>query len=164
MTKTHSLPNAVVAALRLLAVVGLVFIPVFAPLSNAPAAYAQSGGPGTGGTGGNGNGNGNGNSSGGGPDTAASAITDVFFSLAEKIIAIVIMVSVAIFGVSMVFGASGAQVANLLGSPMAVSQSWMRVFTAVVTFLMVILTPMLVNLIFGMVKTLFTGSVTLPRF
>ena len=88
----------------------------------------------------------------------------MFFSLAEKIIAIVIMISVAIFGVSMVFGASGAQVANLLGSPMAVSQSWMRVFTAVVTFLMVILTPMLVNLIFGMVKTLFTGSVTLPRF
>jgi hypothetical protein len=161
MTKTHSLPNAVVAALRLLAVVGLVFIPVFATLSNAPAAYAQSGGnagappapaptPAPGG--------------GGGPDTAASAITDVFFSLAEKIIAIVIMVSVAIFSVSMVFGASGAQVANLLGSPMAVSQSWMRVFTAVVTFLMVILTPMLVNLIFGMVKTLFTGSVTLPRF
>ena len=161
MTKTHSLPNAVVAALRLLAVVGLVFIPVLATLSNTPAAYAQSGGnagappapastPAPGG--------------GGGPDTAASAITDVFFSLAEKIIAIVIMVSVAIFGVSMVFGASGAQVANLLGSPMAVSQSWMRVFTAVVTFLMVILTPMLVNLIFGMVKTLFTGSVTLPRF
>jgi hypothetical protein len=161
MTKTHSLPNAVVVALRLLAVVVLVFIPVLATLSNTPAAYAQSGGnagappapastPAPGG--------------GGGPDTAASAITDVFFSLAEKIIAIVIMVSVAIFGVSMVFGASGAQVANLLGSPMAVSQSWMRVFTAVVTFLMVILTPMLVNLIFGMVKTLFTGSVTLPRF
>jgi hypothetical protein len=161
MTKTHSLPNAVVVALRLLAVVVLVFIPVLATLSNTPAAYAQSGGnagappapastPAPGG--------------GGGPDTAASAITDVFFSLAEKIIAIVIMISVAIFGVSMVFGASGAQVANLLGSPMAVSQSWMRVFTAVVTFLMVILTPMLVNLIFGMVKTLFTGSVTLPRF
>jgi len=153
MTHASSRSNYLLPVLRVLAVLTLAFTPVFATLAHAPAAYAASPAanpradpppPPT-------------------PDGSA-AITDVFFNLAQKIITIVIMVSVAIFGVSLVFGASGAQIANMLGSPMAVSQSWMRVFTAVVTFLFVVLTPMLVNLIFGFLKPYFSGSVTLPRF
>jgi len=52
----------------------------------------------------------------------------------------------------------------LVGSPMGMSQAWMNIIAAVITFVIAVLSPMLIGIIAEAVRAFVNVSFTLPRF
>lgn len=120
-------------------------------VSVATPAYAQNGGPGAGGGGG----------------TTASAgqpLVDILYALAELVLQVVVFGSVALLAANIARGTFSAQIANLVGSPMGVSQAWMNILGAVFTFVVAVMSPVLVGIIFDIVKNFADTSFTIPTF
>jgi hypothetical protein len=120
-----------------------VFV-TLALLSVATPAYAQ-GGPGGGGF-------------------AAQPLVDVLVALAEIVVQFVVFASGALLAVNIARGTFSAQLANLIGSPIGMSQAWMNLIGGVITFMLAALSPMLVSIIFDAVKAFVSTTITIPTF
>jgi hypothetical protein len=104
-------------------------------------AYAQDGEPGGGGTG--------------------FAFVDAVYAIAKAFIKVLIASSVAVFAASIARGTWSAQLANLVGSPMGMSQSWMNILGAVITFALAMLSPQIVEMVFSVIQG-FVTTITIP--
>jgi hypothetical protein len=113
--------------------------------------YAQGGQPVGGGQGGGG---------GVGLDPAGQKIVSVFENIAKLVIQILVFSSVAIFAVSLARGTWSAQLANLVGSPSGVSQAWMNILAAIFLFVIAVLSPLVVNMVFNLVKADALGALS----
>ena len=96
-------------------------------------------------------------------DDASGALIDVIFTLAESFIKILIFSSVALFAASIARGTWSAQLANLIGSPMGMSAAWMNIIGGIFTFVIAILSPMVVNLVFNTVVEFASTTIEIPR-
>ena len=99
----------------------------------------------------------------GGIDGASGALIDVIFQLAEAFIKILVFSSVALFAASIARGTWSAQLANLVGSPMGMSQAWMNIIGGIFTFVIAILSPMVVDLVFNTVVEFAATTIDIPR-
>lgn len=95
-------------------------------------------------------------------DQAGKSIVDVIYSIAEMFIKVLIGGSVAIFAASIARGSFSAQLANLVGSPMGMSQAWLNIVAAIFTFVIAILSPLVVNVIFDVIKAYASTTVNIP--
>ncbi len=128
-------------ALSVLARIAFVIVLVAGLVANATGhVYAQDGEPG-GGTG--------------------FQFVDAVYAIAKAFIKVLIASSVAVFAASIARGTWSAQLANLVGSPMGMSQSWMNILGAVFTFLLAILSPRIVEMVFSVIQG-FVTTVTIP--
>lgn len=146
MTRSLVLPVSIV--FRVTLILALAITPL---LSWATPAYAQSGGPGNGG-------------GGGGGSFAGQPLVDVLYELAKLIMQVVVFGSVALLAANLARGTFSAQIANLVGSPMGVSQAWMNILSGIFTFVLAVLSPVLVGIIFDTVKGFVDTSFTIPTF
>lgn len=100
----------------------------------------------------------------GGTDFPGRPLVDVLYTLATLIVQIVVFGAGAIMAANIARGAFSAQIANLVGSPNGVSQAWMNIIASVITFLLAILSPMLIGIIAESVRGFVNVAFTLPRF
>lgn len=89
-------------------------------------------------------------------------LVDVIFAIAKAFIQVLVFSSVAIFAASIARGTWSAQLANLVGSPMGMSQAWLNIIGAIFTFVLAVLSPMLVNLVFDIVKNFVSATIEIP--
>ena len=115
---------------------------------HATPAYAQNGNPGN----------------GGGGAFAGQPLVDVLYELARLVMQVVVFGSVALLAANLARGAFSAQIANLIGSPVGVSQAWMNILSGIFTFILAVFSPVLVSIIFDTVKGLVNTSFTIPKF
>ena len=101
---------------------------------------------------------------GGGTDFAGKPLVDVLYQLALLVVQLVVFGAGAIMAANIARGAFSAQIANLVGSPMGMSQAWMNIIAAVITFVIAVLSPMLIGIIAEAVRAFVNVSFTLPRF
>ncbi len=101
---------------------------------------------------------------GGGTDFPGKPLVDVLYTLATLIVQVVVFGAGAIMAANIARGAFSAQIANLVGSPNGVSQAWMNIIASVITFLLAVLSPMLIGIIAEAVRGFVNVSVALPRF
>lgn len=131
---------------RAITVMALLSMILSWSVSNVPAAaYAQDGQP---------------DGGSGGLDPAGQKIVSVFENIAKLVIQILVFSSVAIFAVSVARGTWSAQLANLVGSPTGVSQAWMNILAAIFLFVIAVLSPLVVNMIFNLVKADALGALS----
>lgn len=145
---TRSQVSPISSIFRATIILALVFTPM---LSWATPAYAQNGGPGSGG-------------GGSGGSFAGQPLVDVLYELAKLIMQVVVFGSVALLAANLARGTFSAQIANLVGSPMGVSQAWMNILSGIFTFVFAVLSPVLVGIIFDTVKAFVDTSFTIPTF
>lgn len=100
----------------------------------------------------------------GGTDFAGRPLVDVLYALATLVVQLVVFGAGAVMAANIARGAFSAQIANLVGSPAGMSQAWMNMIAAVITFLCAILSPMLISIIAEAVRQYVNVSFTLPRF
>jgi hypothetical protein len=137
------------SALTIVFRVTLVLAMAVAPLVSFVApAYAQGGGP----------------SAGGGGTFAGQPLVDVLYELARLIMQVVVFGSVALLAANLARGTFSAQIANLVGSPMGVSQAWLNILSGIFTFILAVLSPVIVGIIFDTVKGFVNTSFTIPTF
>jgi hypothetical protein len=144
MTRTIASP-ALTIVFRVMLVLTLAAVPLV-PL--ATPAYAQNGGPG----------------GGGGGTFAGQPLVDVLYELARLIMQVVVFGSVALLAANLARGTFSAQIANLVGSPMGVSQAWLNILSGIFTFILAVLSPVIVGIIFDTVKGFVNTSFTIPTF
>ena len=94
---------------------------------------------------------------------ASGALINVIFQLAEAFIKILVFSSVALFAASIARGTWSAQLANLVGSPMGMSAAWMNIIGGIFTFVIAILSPMVVDLVFNTVVEFASTTIEIPR-
>ncbi len=97
----------------------------------------------------------------GGP---GESLIQVIYAVAEAFIKVLVFSSVAIFAASIARGTWSAQLANLVGSPMGMSQAWLNIIAAIFTFILAVLSPMLVSMVFDIVKGFVETTITIPSF
>jgi hypothetical protein len=100
----------------------------------------------------------------GGTDFAGRPLVDVLYTLATLIVQVVVFGAGAIMAANIARGAFSAQLANLVGSPSGMSQAWMNIIASVLTFLLAVLSPMVIGIIAEAVRGFVDVSFTLPRF
>lgn len=100
----------------------------------------------------------------GGTDFAGKPLVDVLYQLATLIVQLVVFGAGAVMAANIARGAFSAQIANLVGSPMGMSQAWMNIIAAVITFVLAVMSPMLIGIIADSVSGFVDTSFTLPRF
>ena len=100
----------------------------------------------------------------GGTSFPGKPLVDVLYTLATLIVQVVVFGAGAVMAANIARGAFSAQIANLVGSPNGVSQAWMNIIASVITFLIAVLSPMLIGIIAEAVRGFVNVSVTLPRF
>jgi hypothetical protein len=144
MTRTIVSP-ALTIVFRVMLVLTLAAVPL---VSLATPAYAQNGGPG----------------GGGGGMFAGQPLVDVLYELARLIMQVVVFGSVALLAANLARGTFSAQIANLVGSPMGVSQAWLNILSGIFTFILAVLSPVIVGIIFDTVKGFVNTSFTIPTF
>lgn len=98
----------------------------------------------------------------GGGGIPGQPLVDVIYAVAQAFIQILIFSSVAIFAASIARGTWSAQLANLVGSPMGMSQAWLNIIAAIFTFILAVLSPMLVNMVFDIVQGFVVTGATIP--
>lgn len=108
-------------------------------LTSAGAAFAQDGGPG-----------------------AGASLVDVIYSIAEAFIKVIVGGSVAVFAASLARGTFSAQLANLVGSPLGMSQAWLNIVAGIFTFVLALLSPLVVDMVFNIVKVYASTTVSIP--
>ena len=89
-------------------------------------------------------------------------LVEVIFAIAKAFIQVLVFSSVAIFAASIARGTWSAQLANLVGSPMGMSQAWLNILGAIFTFVLAILSPMIVNMVFDIVKKFVSSTIVIP--
>lgn len=95
---------------------------------------------------------------------AGQPLVDVLVALAKLIVQFVVLASVALLAANIARGMFSAQLANLIGSPAGMSQAWLNLIGAVITFVLAALSPMIVGIIFDAVKGFVQTSFTIPTF
>jgi hypothetical protein len=132
---------------RLVLALAIAIMPL---TSLAAPAYAQGGDPGAG--------------NGGGRTFAGQPLVDVLYELARLVMQVVVFGSVALLAANLARGTFSAQIANLVGSPMGVSQAWLNILSGIFTFTLAVLSPVLVGIVFDTVKGFVDTSFTIPTF
>ena len=98
------------------------------------------------------------------PGPGVQPLVDLVTSVAKLFIQFFVFSSVAVFAVSVARGFWSAQIANLIGSPMGVSQAWLNIIAAVFIFMLAVMTIPFVNIIFDAVKGYVDTSIPIPHF
>jgi cytochrome bd-type quinol oxidase subunit 2 len=94
----------------------------------------------------------------------AKPITDVVNALTKVFVNIALSVCVALLTLSVSRGGLSAQVANFVGSAMALSQAWMSIISSIFPFLVSALTVPIVWVIVDAVKNYVTLNPEIPHF
>ena len=101
------------------------------------------------------------------PPTSGSAVqplVDLVTNVAKLFIQFFVFSSVAVFAVSVARGFWSAQIANLVGSPMGVSQTWLNIIAAVFIFMLAVMSTTFVGIVFDAVKGYVDTSIPIPQF
>ncbi len=128
----------------------LTLLLVLAVLLAASAAPAQAVAPGQG------------TPPGGG--ASVQPLVDLVTGVARLFIQFFVFSSVAVFAVSVARGFWAAQIANLVGSPMGVSQAWLNIIASVLIFALALMSTTIVGIIFDAVKGYVDISIPIPHF
>ena len=148
-----SVRNIVLFNLPLLVRVAIALMLAVIPITmTASTTYAQDGGPGSS------------SQDSGTPAFAGQQLVDILYALARLVLQVVVFGSVALLAANIARGTFSAQIANLIGSPMGVSQAWMNILGAVFTFVVAVMSPVLVGIVFDIVKNFADTSFTIPTF
>lgn len=148
-----SVRNIVLFNLPLLVRVAIALMLAVIPITmTASTTYAQDGGPGSS------------SQDSGTPAFAGQPLVDILYALARLVLQVVVFGSVALLAANIARGTFSAQIANLIGSPMGVSQAWMNILGAVFTFVVAVMSPVLVGIVFDIVKNFADTSFTIPTF
>ena len=91
-------------------------------------------------------------------------LVDLVTSVAKLFIQFFVFSSVAVFAVSVARGFWSAQIANLVGSPMGVSQAWLNIIAAVFIFTLAVMSTTFVSIVFDAVKGYVDTSIPIPQF
>lgn len=121
-------------------------------LSSAGAVHAQGGTPGGSGVG----------SSGADLGAGGNEFVEVVFTISKRFIQVLAFSSLGIFAAAMARGTFSAQLANLVGSPTGVSHAWMNILAAIFLFLIAVLSPLFVDMVFSVVKGFATTALNNP--
>ncbi|MCC6190635.1 MAG: hypothetical protein IT318_16520 [Anaerolineales bacterium] len=89
---------------------------------------------------------------------------DLVTNVAKLFIQFFVFSSVAVFSVSVARGFWTAQIANLVGSPMGVSQAWLNIIAAVFIFMLAVMSTTFVGIVFDAVKGYVDTSIPIPQF
>ena len=95
---------------------------------------------------------------------AVQPLVDLVTSVAKLFIQFFVFSSVAVFAVSVARGFWSAQIANLVGSPMGVSQAWLNIIAAVFIFILAVMSTTFVSIVFDAVKGYVDTSIPIPQF
>ena len=99
-----------------------------------------------------------------GPGGSLQPLVDLVTAVARLFIQFFVFSSVAVFAVSVARGFWSAQIANLVGSPMGVSQAWLNIIAAVFIFVLAVMSTTFVSIVFDAVKGYVDTSIPLPHF
>lgn len=99
-----------------------------------------------------------------GGSTSVQPLVDLVTGVAKLFIQFFIFSSVAVFAVSVARGVWSAQIANLVGSPMGVSQAWLNIIAAVFIFILAVMSTTFVSIVFDAVKGYVDTSIPIPQF
>ena len=99
-----------------------------------------------------------------GASGAVQPLVDLVTSVAKLFIQFFVFSSVAVFAVSVARGFWSAQIANLVGSPMGVSQAWLNIIAAVFIFILAVMSTTFVSIVFDAVKGYVDTSIPIPQF
>ena len=95
---------------------------------------------------------------------AVQPLVELVTSVAKLFIQFFVFSSVAVFAVSVARGFWSAQIANLVGSPMGVSQAWLNIIAAVFIFILAVMSTTFVAIVFDAVKGYVDTSIPIPQF
>jgi len=98
------------------------------------------------------------------PPPGVQPLVDLVTSVAKLFIQFFIFSSVAAFAVSVARGFWSAQIANLVGSPMGVSQAWLNIIASVFIFMLAVMSTTFVGIVFDAVKGYVDTSIPIPHF
>ena len=100
------------------------------------------------------------------PGSSASVqpLVELVTNVARLFIQFFVFSSVAVFAVSVARGFWSAQIANLVGSPMGVSQAWLNIIAAVFIFMLAVMSTTFVGIVFDAVKGYVDTSIPIPHF
>ncbi len=98
------------------------------------------------------------------PPPGVQPLVDLVTSVAKLFIQFFIFSSVAVFAVSVARGFWSAQIANLVGSPMGVSQAWLNIIASVFIFMLAVMSTTFVGIVFDAVKGYVDTSIPIPHF
>lgn len=137
---------------KLMVMLMVVMIGAGLSLALVDAAHAQEGQPGGPGTG----------SSGADLGAGGNQFVEVIFTISKRFIQVLAFSSLGIFAAAMARGTFSAQLANLVGSPAGVSQAWMNILAAIFLFIIAVLSPLFVDMVFSVVKGFATTALANP--
>ena len=100
----------------------------------------------------------------GSPPGSIQPLVDLVTGVAKLFIQFFVFSSVAVFAVSVARGFWSAQIANLVGSPMGVSQAWLNIIAAVFIFILAVMSTTFVGIVFDAVKGYVDTSIPIPHF
>ncbi|MCC7362055.1 MAG: hypothetical protein IT317_21400 [Anaerolineales bacterium] len=100
------------------------------------------------------------------PSGSASVqpLVELVTNVARLFIQFFVFSSVAVFAVSVARGFWSAQIANLVGSPMGVSQAWLNIIAAVFIFILAVMSTTFVGIVFDAVRGYVDTSIPIPQF
>ncbi|MCC6191682.1 MAG: hypothetical protein IT318_21855 [Anaerolineales bacterium] len=100
------------------------------------------------------------------PSGSASVqpLVELVTNVARLFIQFFVFSSVAVFAVSVARGFWSAQIANLVGSPMGVSQAWLNIIAAVFIFILAVMSTTFVGIVFDAVRNYVDTSIPIPQF
>lgn len=127
---------------RLMVILMAVTIVGSASLTSVSTVHAQGGTPVGSGT----------SSTGTDLGPGGNEFVEVVFTISKRFIQVLAFSSLGIFAAAMARGTFSAQLANLVGSPNGVSHAWMNILAAIFLFLIAVLSPLFVDMVFSVVK------------
>ena len=99
-----------------------------------------------------------------GGSASVQPLVEMVTNVARLFIQFFVFSSVAVFAVSVARGFWSAQIANLVGSPMGVSQAWLNIIAAVFIFILAVMSTTFVGIVFDAVRGYVDTSITIPQF
>ncbi len=99
-----------------------------------------------------------------GGSASVQPLVELVTNVARLFIQFFVFSSVAVFAVSVARGFWSAQIANLVGSPMGVSQAWLNIIAAVFIFILAVMSTTFVGIVFDAVRGYVDTSITIPQF
>ena len=99
-----------------------------------------------------------------GGSASVQPLVELVTNVARLFIQFFVFSSVAVFAVSVARGFWSAQIANLVGSPMGVSQAWLNIIAAVFIFMLAVMSTTFVGIVFDAVRGYVDTSIPIPQF
>lgn len=99
-----------------------------------------------------------------GGSASVQPLVELVTNVARLFIQFFVFSSVAVFAVSVARGFWSAQIANLVGSPMGVSQAWLNIIAAVFIFILAVMSTTFVGIVFDAVRGYVDTSIPIPQF